>query len=473
MSNETRCSICPAKTRCVPGDGPSYARVACIGEAPGKTEDDGGRPFIGDAGKEFNLNYLSLAGLDRDDIYITNTVKCRPDNNRKPQFNELMGCAEHHIPGELARVNPEIVILMGATPCKLIGGVDLQAEHGIPRLGSIFDWTGWIVPMYHPAAGLHNTSLMIPLLEDWERLRGWLEDGAWPWAIESDVARDYKLVRSYADIDSSVPFGWVFGIGYDTESHCGAPYSFQYSLSDGNARMVMLKDDSLVRNVRDMLNSVQRESDWPTWIGAHNAPADIPIADMIGLNLINLHDTMQEAYHFQNLPQGLKALARRLLGRKRKSWDETVTPHSKDLLCAWMAEGFVLGEREWRREEVLIERDRVSTKTGKALKDKTTHKIIKSFAETVLADILKYTAQNPDYNPWEKLTERLDESVRVQLIERLGAIPQKGIAHVPLDEQIEYACSDPDDTRMLGMMFEGMRTEFVKGLNVYAGDVDR
>jgi uracil-DNA glycosylase len=192
-----RCGICPARYRCVLGDGPQDARVMVVGEAPGRDEDAGGRPFIGQAGREFNENYLGLAGLERDEVYVTNAVHCRPDLNRKPNPTEVSGCAGHFMPGELASVAPEVVVLMGATACGLVAErIDLEAEHGIPRRGELYGWSGWVVPIYHPAAGLHETSMMTFMLEDWELLRPWLEHGRWMWAESSNLILDYTLASS-------------------------------------------------------------------------------------------------------------------------------------------------------------------------------------------------------------------------------------------------------------------------------------
>src|SRR5262245_29359272 len=100
----TPCESCSQRTRIVCGDGPAPCRYMVIGEAPDREKDRGGRCFIGPSGMEFNEGYLHLAGLHRDDVYVTNTVKCRPDNNRKPRYSEAMACANHHLPQEIQEV---------------------------------------------------------------------------------------------------------------------------------------------------------------------------------------------------------------------------------------------------------------------------------------------------------------------------------------------------------------------------------
>lgn len=480
----SRCSICPNTKRCVPGDGPLDARVFCIGEAPGQTEDNTGIPFCGMAGKEFNDNYLGLAGLRRDEVYVTNTVKCRPDMNRKPTPREVAGCSQHFLPNELAEVQPEVVILMGSTPCSLLGGdtrLDLETEHGIPRWGKLFNWEGWIVPVYHPAAGLHDTALMTPQLEDWEALRPWLEHGRWVWAVDVlEGKRDYALVQSQSDIDSSMPFRRVVGIGFDTETHAGTPYSFQYSLEDGSARMVMLKDEHWVRESVAFLNSIQsghsytkhsyggivktvRQGSEVDWVAMHNAPADLAIADLIGLRVVNLRDTMQEAYHFGNLRQGLKPLARRLLGRLRSSWEETVTPYSKAVLNNWLCDAFIHAENHWQE---------VRQTFHKRTKAPNKPKVVKSVAERLLVELAGYMVNNPEYKIWDKLQERMPSKDLARLVEAVGEVPKRGIAHCPIEVQVEYGCSDPDDTRRLAILFDKMRSEFIEGLNVQEEDVD-
>jgi len=489
-----RCPTCPAVNNCLTGSGPVPSDYLFIGEAPGEEENKDGIEFIGRSGKEFNGNYLNLAGLYRPQVRVRNVVCCRPGLNRKPTPTEVIGCASHFLPDELDRVNPQVIFLMGATACSLLpllgfgNKIDLESEHGIPRRGWMWNWRGWIVPLYHPAGGLHNTSMMIPMLEDWERLRPWILDDEWMWPVDEQV-RDYGLIETVVEAEeffhrcSKLDEPWL--IGGDTESHGGEDYSWQLSLEDGVARMVMLKNRKVCDETAKWLImqfSQKRvlgptPSKWTPRFVFHYAQADLPIFESeLGYSLHGLYrDTNQEAYHLGNLPQGLKGLARRLLGRKRKSWEETVTPASKDALSMWMMEGWGLMEAEWQGEVVKIETDRVSLKTGRALKDKVTRKITKSPAEKVLWDILKYTQDteaHPDYDPWAKLTERLTGGWMERVTDVIGPPPVKGIAHVPSEEQIEYGCSDPDDTRRLAVLLDQLRREFIDGLDFQEEDRD-
>ena len=434
-----RCSICPRTNRCVPADGPLPCSYLFIGEAPGREEDRGGRPFIGASGKEFNENYLHLAGLTRSDIRITNTVRCRPQQNRKPREKEVEGCADWHLPDELAETQPEVVFLMGATACSLVPSVQLEVEHGIPQwCEDLYGWSGWVVPMYHPASGLHDTGMMIPMLEDWERLKPWIETKEWVWPEDEYPNRHYKLVRTVQEVDHyfmHTPRSRFAGV--DTESHADVPFSVQVSIKPGTGIMVLLDAEKYRSGTAKVVLAY--------WLAQselvfHNAPADIPILEalMRGDPFV-YRDTMQEAYHLGNLPQGLKALGYRLCGVRMKSWEDMVLPYSKAMLIEWMK---VALDLEMGRPIV----------TEKQLKTKL--KVIEkpNDEEKLLRRVLRYTQENPDYDPWEKLEG-------VKSVDLAGEYPLKGIAHVPLAEAVDYAVKDADLALRVALLFESMRAD--------------
>lgn len=491
-----RCPSCTSDYCPIPPDGPINARVYCYGERPGYSEElamreaiaSGIMPkhlcFIGAAGDEFNNTYLELGGLRRDDVRVGNLVLCGAPLNRKPTANEAMACASHHVPNELAAGNPEVVVLMGATACKLVPGIDLEAEHGIPRLAQIYDWCGWVVPMYHPAAGLHDTAMMIPLLEDWEVLERWLRLGEWQWAVDA-TNKDYGLIDTRVEVQEFLHYWSVnvpepYLIGGDTESHDRKDYSWQLSPMDNYARMVMLKNREVCKEIADWINAQIGFGD-ATFV-FHHAPADLPIFErQLEFGLDGLYrDTMQEAYGFGGLygRLGLKVLSRRLLGRQRLSWEETVTPYSKDMLLMWMMGAFAYAESFMRTTVETRETNRVSPKTGKALKDLIKRKVVKDPAESALWSIYQHAMDNPDYPSdmtlWQKVEERVggDFIGMMRHKAEVGVMPVRGIAHCPIDVQIDYACSDPDDTRQLAVMFDQKRREYLEGLNVQPEDCD-
>ncbi len=157
--------ICNEATNLVPGEGNPDADVVFVGEAPGASEDKQGRPFVGNAGR-FLDRLLGEAGLERDDIFITNVVKARPPSNRAPRVKE----ARHYLPWLMAQlevIEPRVVVPLGAQAlAHFAADVKITQAHGqaLERDGRI------VFPMYHPAAALHaarrNEDLMATVHED-------------------------------------------------------------------------------------------------------------------------------------------------------------------------------------------------------------------------------------------------------------------------------------------------------------------
>jgi DNA polymerase len=141
------------------------AEVLFIGEAPGMNEDKQGRPFVGAAGK-FLDECLAEAGLARESVYICNVLKCRPPSNRDPMPGEIAACAEYlHEQFEL--VDPLVVVTLGRySMAKFFPQHTISHVHG--RWKEIEG--RFFVPMYHPAAALHQASLRDTILEDFRRL---------------------------------------------------------------------------------------------------------------------------------------------------------------------------------------------------------------------------------------------------------------------------------------------------------------
>jgi DNA polymerase len=162
------CDLCPlARTRtlAVPGEGPLDADVMCIGEAPGANEDRQGRPFVGNAG-QFLEELLAAAGLGRQDVYICNVLKCRPPGNRDPLPGEIQACQDY-LDEQIALIDPLVIVTLGRfSMSRYFPQQTISRIHGQPREidGRV------IVPMYHPAAALHQQSLRNVLLEDFGRL---------------------------------------------------------------------------------------------------------------------------------------------------------------------------------------------------------------------------------------------------------------------------------------------------------------
>tara|TARA_Y100001935_G_scaffold255621_1_gene270106 strand:- start:10919 stop:11500 length:582 start_codon:yes stop_codon:yes gene_type:complete len=152
------CKLHETRNKTVPGEGDVNAKVMLIGEGPGAEEDQEGRPFVGRAGKLLE-KILNSAGFKREDVFITNIVKCRPPNNRNPEQKEMKACSKF-IDAQIAIINPKIIVTVGSISTKALIS-DLIGSDGITKLrGRIFDWRGIkVVPILHPSYLLRNPSV--------------------------------------------------------------------------------------------------------------------------------------------------------------------------------------------------------------------------------------------------------------------------------------------------------------------------
>ena len=167
----TKCRLCEARKHAVPGEGSRSTKVVFVGEAPGEQEDLQGQPFVGAAGKLLT-DLLKSVDLRREDVYITNTVKCRPPNNRPPRKDESAACRPY-LDRQVALIRPTVICPMGnsAIHAFLDSNESVTALHGIPfEMQSITYF-----PMYHPAAALYTFQLRKVLEEDFRKLRGLLD----------------------------------------------------------------------------------------------------------------------------------------------------------------------------------------------------------------------------------------------------------------------------------------------------------
>ncbi len=167
----TDCQLSHQRNTAVPGEGSETADVMFVGEAPGSNEDKLGRPFVGAAGN-FLDELLRSAKLDRADIYITNTVKCRPPNNRDPLPEERSSCRKY-LDRQIDLVNPKVVVSLGRhSLTSFLPGETIGKSRGQAR--SMGQFT--LFPMYHPAAALHQPNLKQVIIEDFEKLSLLLND---------------------------------------------------------------------------------------------------------------------------------------------------------------------------------------------------------------------------------------------------------------------------------------------------------
>lgn len=161
----TLCPLCETRTNAVPGAGDPRADVVFIGEAPGRSEDARGEPFVGAAGRIL-VESLARAGVQRRQVYITNVVKCRPPKNRVPRESEREACSAY-LEAELDAIDPAMICIMGNTAFgSVLGGSEITKHRGTvaKKGGRLYYIT------VHPAAAIYNPGLVDVLDSDLARM---------------------------------------------------------------------------------------------------------------------------------------------------------------------------------------------------------------------------------------------------------------------------------------------------------------
>ncbi len=176
------CSRCPelAATRktVVFGAGNADAELMFVGEAPGANEDQQGLPFVGRAGKLLD-QLLEEIGLSRTDVFVANTLKCRPPGNRDPQPVEIDNCRDYLL-AQVELIEPNVICTLGNFSTKLLRGdpTGITRLHGRPEVTVLGRRAVRLYPIYHPAAALYTPRMLETLREDFARLPELLDLGA-------------------------------------------------------------------------------------------------------------------------------------------------------------------------------------------------------------------------------------------------------------------------------------------------------
>ncbi len=188
----TQCVLHETRKMSVPGDGPANAEIMFIGEGPGFHENEQGHPFVGASGK-FLDQLLAQANVTRSEVFICNIVKCRPPGNRDPLPDEIMAC-DTHLEAQIKIINPSIIVTLGRISMnKFIPGAKITAVHG--QMRKVDD--RFVIPMFHPAAALHQAALKPSILADFARLPDQLNEARV--ALGKPVIIKEKIVEENQD----------------------------------------------------------------------------------------------------------------------------------------------------------------------------------------------------------------------------------------------------------------------------------
>lgn len=469
-----KCAKCPKTYNQILPAGSKYASIMMIGDSPNVRDEKRGEPMCGQAGQELDYTYLRLAGLDRSDLFLTYCVQCRHVKNGadvRASDSTIQSCATNHVPEELKVVSPKVLILSGSVACSLIPTIDLETDHGYPQEAELFGWRGTVVPMYSPAVGMHESRFMIQMLEDWERFGHWLR-GTWsppkPDNQHSRVKTNYRLIPpgKFFEYVNSEPEVYTH-LPIDTESDEGKIWSVQFSTQPGVGFMFKTEDQQNIDDFRL----------WLSWaygnrVAMHNSVWDLGDLFQIGMDIgiddLKPVDTMMDSFHIGNKPQGLKPLVYRLFGHRMISYKETVIPWSKRKLEEWLyvALDYISSSMRTTIQHPVGKNCPTCGKHHR--KDVSVSKPHE--AEAVLRRVLGKLVDGSDYDPWQppkyskgvESTRLLGKPWLKDVEAAVGRMPRCSIVHVPIDEAVNYGCSDADWTGRVATWFEQERKRIVK-----------
>jgi uracil-DNA glycosylase family 4 len=201
-SDCTRCPLAETRTKVVFGSGNSDADLMFIGEAPGAEEDRQGLPFVGRAGALLT-ELLGEIGLARDDVWISNVVRCRPPGNRDPQPLEVESCQPYTY-GQIQLIEPRVIGTLGNFATRLLTGsrAPISRVRGTPQVHTLAACPVFLMPLFHPAAALRTPSLMETLREDFRKLPALLAE-----PLPEAAARESATAAAVAGATGAEPSG--------------------------------------------------------------------------------------------------------------------------------------------------------------------------------------------------------------------------------------------------------------------------
>ncbi len=174
--NCKRCNLYKYRMNVVFGEGNIESRILFVGEGPGFNEDKKGIPFCGKAGEVLDL-LLSSIGIKRQDIYITNIIKCRPPNNRDPEEKEIESCF-YFLSKQIEIIAPEIIVCLGRHSMgKIFDHLKINETSNISKIhGNIYEKDNiFVIPIYHPAVAVYNPEKYKFLKRDFTKIKDLLE----------------------------------------------------------------------------------------------------------------------------------------------------------------------------------------------------------------------------------------------------------------------------------------------------------
>ncbi len=432
----------------VNGCGRAPNKVMIVGEAPGLEEANKGRPFVGKSGREQD-NYLQRHGnLHSSQCYKTNVVKEYRKGNPDPTPAQVREWTPV-LMEEVERVNPQVIIAVGRFATRWFLGDDVSMEmvHGLAHEAGAFDESrrarggkAIVVPVYHPAFGLHDQSARG--LIDWDYRQTCEVINGKSRGVPADT---FLYDIWYEDISGSQliqpmqPTDEITTIGIDTEGTPSNPWSIQISARPGGGAVLRVDRDDFTDGIKAIQHAINRGC----LAVFHNAMYDIEMCRVMGLDLskARIWDTMYAAYLLRTEPQGLKPLAYRWTGMRMNSYMDIVGGAALSKQLDYLSQ---IMDSQWPKpaRQLVTENDGTS-------KLKQPQRI-EVTAGNILVDVVdKKRNKDGELTDPLKRWRAIDLEVR-DVVERvLGKMPVGTLDDVPLDEAVAYSARDADATLRL------------------------
>jgi len=431
----------------VRGQGPPDAEIFIIGEAPGEREDACGLPFVGKSGDELT-RYLAWIGLDRRKVYITNLVKLRPKGNADPTLAEVTR-DEGHLRKELHHISPKYVITLGRFSTWWMLGrkldergrmvlPDMEMYQGIPRQVRVHGQEYVLLPIYHPAFGLHSAHMQRHIEVGWERLREVLEG-----RLAGPITRGWSPYDNpiYREFEDNAQDGWRFSAGpaaiaIDTEGTIETPWGLSFAAHGWGAHGYVVRANQ-PKCLARVAEYVQRD-DITTVL--HNAPHDLRVLAVMGVFPRHVEDTMQIAAALKLHPQALKTLSVRILDLDPEDaveYPDIVRPAETKLALEYLLSA---AERKWPDTKPEI---RFTNGVAKIYQPQ-------SIGKRILKILKDVKTKEEEVDPRARWMQ-IDPPLRRVVEQKLGPMPHPTLDDVARKVAVNYAAGDAHKT--LGIYF--------------------
>lgn len=441
----------------VPGFGLISAQVMLVGENPGENENLEGRPFIGKAGKQLD-SLLVQCGIYREDIYITNKIKCfttsRASGRTKFTADQISACS-HWLDLEISLVDPRIIVAMGETAIRHFIGDEFDSVeklHGRPVYRKICGAERILLPCYHPAAALHQTNILRFLQDDFQVLKG---------LLNGSTVADYTIIDEYPNPDYRVldlkdtnslnllkrQIKESGEYGVDTEQVAGKLWSVQISAIPGTGWFIPIKDSS-------------KKFDLSQFQGTPIVHYYQHDSQFLVIDDNNFVDSMTQAY-LCSLPQGLKELASRLCGMSMASYQDCVRGPQRKLSLQYLTKAT---KHKWP-DPPIVDVVKWDNKVGKVVVKNKKPKHISTKIKNRLAKII----DDVTYDILDKWND-IPQEERDCVEKVLGVMPESSLADIPFEEAVAYSTRDADSTlrvkHKLDKLIEEMGLSFVLNMDL-------